>query len=76
VSKIGAGDSTVTVDDKVLKPGSKRYAAAVNFLDRAETVDAEISAKSTDKPTTAGWDASAYTLDTDDEFNSFMKDGS
>ena len=68
------GGSTVTVDDKVLKPGSKRYAAAVNFLDRAETVDAEISAKSTDKPTGLAWDESAYTLDADDEFVRFMKD--
>jgi hypothetical protein len=74
MSKIGAGDSTVTVDGKVLKPGSKRYAAAVNFLDRAETVDAEISDKSTEKPTTAGFDASAYDAGADDEFVRFMKD--
>tara|TARA_R110002074_G_scaffold352341_1_gene523750 strand:- start:27 stop:650 length:624 start_codon:yes stop_codon:yes gene_type:complete len=41
IGRIGGGQSTVTINDKVLKPGSKRYAAALNALERAETVGAE-----------------------------------
>ena len=42
IGRIGGGSSTVTINDKVLKPGSKRYAAALNALERAETVGAEV----------------------------------
>ncbi len=76
MSRIGGGQSTVTINGKVLKPGSKRYLAALNALERAETVgvEAEIAQNRPEgEPTTAGWAASAYDAGPDDEFARFMK---
>ena len=76
MSRIGGGQSTVTINNKVLKPGSKRYLAALNALERAETVgvEAEIAQNRPEgEPTTAGWAASAYDAGPDDEFARFMK---